>query len=97
MEEMGDDQDQDLQQLARDSLDQIPVRRITRNILERYQLVPRQVVTGQVYPAAASGHEYEFHALLRQRVNAADETEVLVLWRPTWEPIANVREADVRT
>jgi hypothetical protein len=85
----------DMDTITRQALDCIPVRRITRSTLERYRLIPRQLAEPQLYSGAADGNEYRYRSLLEERVHEGIP-QVLVDWRPTWEPVANIRQEDLR-
>jgi hypothetical protein len=79
----------DLQGVARQALSTVPTRSITRRTLERFRLIPRQVAEPELYSGAATGHEYGYRSLVRERIHDG-EPQVLVDWEPKWEPISKL-------
>ncbi|KAJ0391274.1 hypothetical protein P43SY_004821 [Pythium insidiosum] len=79
-----------LEAVTRKVLDKFPEQRIDLDVLEKYELVPRDR-----YAVCATGDEFKYTELLGQRV-INGEPKMLVKWEPTWEPLANIRKRDLK-
>ena len=76
-----------LEDVTIEALDRFPYRRIDLDILEKFELVPRN----PQYAVSATGDEFKFRSILAEAF-IGGEPKVLIDWIPTWEPVANVRK-----
>ncbi|GLD93992.1 hypothetical protein PINS_up002603 [Pythium insidiosum] len=76
--------------LLQRNLEAVTRKRIDLDVLEKYELVPRDR-----YAVCATGDEFKYTELLGQRV-INGEPKMLVKWEPTWEPLASIRKRDLK-